>query len=825
MAKISDNNFNFPSNAKLIPVIPLRDLVVYPNMVVPLVVGRPMSIAAVDYAMREAKEVLLVAQQSANIESPVGADLYSVGTLASLVQTLTLPNESRKILAEGKYRAKIKKFVVIEGAIFADKDDVEIGSTFHDQDDQENLDELMRSAFLLFERYIKLNKQIPAELLNLLATTHDENSLVDIIAANLRLKLDEQQKILEEYNLTKRFKLVIEALSKEIDIIQVEKRIQSNTEKEIKKHNREYWLSEQMKSIQKELGGANAFSDFEELAKKIKQAGMSQDAKQKAETELSKLRMMPPMSAEATVSRNYLDCLLSLPWKKATKLNSDLMQAEKILHDHHDGLDEVKQRILEYLAVQNRVKKIKGPILCLVGPPGVGKTSLGKAIAEATGRKFTRMSLGGVRDEAEIRGHRRTYIGSLPGKIVTNLSKVGVNNPLFLLDEIDKMAMDFRGDPASALLEVLDPEQNSSFNDHYLEVDYDLSNVMFVTTANTLDIPPALLDRMEVIRLSGYTEDEKMSIANSHLLAKQMTDNGLKNAEIEFSDDALREIIRYYTREAGVRNLEREIAKVCRKVVKKILLSKAGIASGNANKTENQKTKRILIDEKNINEYLGVRKFRFGHAEQQNRVGQVTGLAWTEVGGELLTIEVAIMPGKGESIITGQLGDVMQESVQAAKTVVRSRAVALGIPHEMFEKNDTHVHVPEGAIPKDGPSAGIAMCTALASALTGIPVKADVAMTGEITLRGEVLPIGGLKEKLLAARLGGIKHVIISTENEKDLQEIPDNIKQGLHIHPVQWIEQVFDLALESVPQPLVIEENISINCPVTVDKNCGVSV
>lgn len=812
MAKISDNNFNFPSNEKLIPVIPLRDLVVYPNMVMPLVVGRPMSIAAVDYATRETKEILLVAQQNASVESPTAADLYSIGTLASLVQTLTLPNESRKILAEGKHRAKIKKFIVIEGAIFANTDDVEIDDKTHEQgDQQEELDELMRSAFLLFERYIKLNKQVPAELLNLLATTQDENSLADIIAANLHLKLDEQQKILEEYNLAARLKLVIEALGKEIDIIQVEKRIQSNTEKEIKKHNREYWLSEQMKSIQKELGGANGFSDFEELAKKIKQAGMSKDAKQKAETELGKLRMMPPMSAEATVTRNYLDCLLSLPWKKSSPLNKDLTQAEKVLHDHHDGLDEVKQRILEYLAVQSRVKKIKGPILCLVGPPGVGKTSLGKAIAEATGRKFTRMSLGGVRDEAEIRGHRRTYIGSLPGKIVANLSKVGVNNPLFLLDEVDKMAMDFRGDPAAALLEVLDPEQNSSFNDHYLEVDYDLSNVMFVTTANTLDIPPALLDRMEVIRLSGYTEDEKMSIAKSHLLTKQMVDNGLKDHEIEFSDAALREIIRYYTREAGVRSLEREIAKVCRKVVKKILLSK--------------KSQQLLVDEKNINEYLGVRKFRFGHIEQQNRVGQVTGLAWTEVGGELLTIEVAIMSGKGESIITGQLGDVMQESVQAAKTVVRSRAAALGIPHEMFEKNDSHVHVPEGAIPKDGPSAGIAMCTALASALTGIPVKADVAMTGEITLRGEVLPIGGLKEKLLAARLGGIKHVIISVENEKDLQEIPDNIKQGLQIHPVQWIEQVFDLALESVPQPLVIEENISINCPVTVDKNCGVSV
>jgi len=798
--KTSEEEFHLVQ--KELPVLPLRDVVVFPNMVLPLFVGREKSIKALDAAMRSnQKQVLLVAQKTANVEDPTEKDLYDTGTITSILQLLKLPDGTVKVLVEGDKRAHIYKYDFKAEHIIAlvDSEDDDKNKPVEAQE----VEALVRTTISLFEQYIKLNKKIPPEILSSLATIEDPSRLADTIAAHLVLKIDKKQALLETYEIKKRFELIITDLKREIDMLHMEKRISSRVKGQMEKTQREYYLNEQMKAIQKELGELEDIpNEMEDLTKKIKKSGMSAEAQKKAETELNKLKMMPPMSAEATVSRNYLDCLLNVPWKKTTKVNHDLGKAEKILNDEHYGLDKIKERILEYLAVQTRVKKLKGPILCLVGPPGVGKTSLGQSIAHATNRKFVRMSLGGVRDEAEIRGHRRTYIGSLPGKIIQNLSKTGVKNPLFLLDEVDKMAMDFRGDPASALLEVLDPEQNNAFNDHYLEVDYDLSDVMFVTTANTLDIPPPLLDRMEVIQLSGYTEDEKVHIAQQHLLPKQLKANGLKARELSISLDSLRDIIRYYTREAGVRNLEREIAKLCRKVVKELLLD--------------PKTKKIKVTPKLLEKYLGVHRYRFGEAEKEDQVGQVTGLAWTEVGGELLTIEAATMPGKGKPIITGQIGDVMQESIQAAMSVIRSRSHRFGIQPKFFESHDIHIHVPEGAIPKDGPSAGVAMCTALISVLTQIPVHSTVAMTGEITLRGEVLPIGGLKEKLLAARRGNIMDVIIPEENKKDLKEIPDEITSALNIHPVRWIDDALKIALQKVPEP--ITEEVSVPAAITTE-------
>ncbi|HEB55953.1 MAG TPA: endopeptidase La [Gammaproteobacteria bacterium] len=768
-----------------ISVLPLRDVVVYPHMVIPLFVGREKSIHALEAAMEDDKQILLVAQKSAAQDEPEIEDMYRIGTVSSILQLLKLPDGTVKVLVEGNKRARIVSFLNKDEYFTAQikkYDDVEL--------DERESEVLLRSLTNQFDQYVKLNKKIPPEILTSLSNIDDPGRLVDTIAAHMSLKVDEKQKILEIKDLRERLEYLMGMMESEIDLLQVEKRIRGRVKRQMEKSQREYYLNEQMKAIQKELGDMDDVpNELEELEQKIEKAGMSAEAKTKARSELSKLKMMSPMSAEATVVRNYLDWLLGVPWKKRSKIRHDLAKAEEVLEADHYGLEKVKERILEYLAVQQRMKKMKGPILCLVGPPGVGKTSVGKSIARATNRKFIRMALGGVRDEAEIRGHRRTYIGSMPGKIVQNLSKTGTRNPLFLLDEIDKMAMDFRGDPASALLEVLDPEQNHTFNDHYLEVDFDLSEVMFVATSNTMNIPGPLLDRMEVIRLSGYTEAEKVNIAERYLVKKQITNNGLKESEISISEDAVRDIIRYYTREAGVRNLEREIAKICRKVVKEILLEKDVTA--------------VAVTSANLEKYLGVQRFRFGLAEEHDQVGQVTGLAWTEVGGELLTIETAVMPGKGKHSVTGQLGDVMKESIQAAMTVVRSRADVLGIEVEVFEKNDIHVHVPEGAIPKDGPSAGIGMCTALVSALTNIPVRADVAMTGEITLRGEVLPIGGLKEKLLAAHRGGIKTVLIPHENERDLVEIPDNIKESLDIRPVKWIDEVLELALTHLPEPL----------------------
>ncbi|MGD9153674.1 MAG: endopeptidase La [Gammaproteobacteria bacterium] len=761
------------------PVLPLRDVVVYPNMVMPLFVGRKSSVLALEKAMNDTKRVLLITQRDAEIEEPKEDELYTIGTIASILQLLKLPDGTVKVLVEGEHRAQIKKIIQEQDYLLAEVNVLE--SKF--KEDRE-IEILLHTAEVLFEQYVRLNKKIPIEILGTLENIDDTNRLVDIMIAHLVLKIADKQNLLEAYELRARLNLLIKYLENGIDTLQIQKRVNTRVKSQIDKSQREYYLNEQMKAIQKELGDAEGGHDeVKELERKIAESGMSKEARIKAKTELQKLKMMPSMSAEATVCRNYLDALINVPWKKKSKINRDLERAEKILNDEHYGLEKVKERIIEYLAVQSRVEKLKGPILCLVGPPGVGKTSLGRSIAHATGRKFVRMSLGGMRDEAEIRGHRRTYIGALPGKIIQNITKTRVRNPLFLLDEVDKMAMDFRGDPASALLEVLDPEQNNSFNDHYLEVDYDLSDVMFVTTANTaIAIPPPLFDRMEVIELAGYTEDEKINIAQRHLIKKQLEANGLQAKEITFSEDALRDIIRYYTREAGVRNLERAIAKICRKVVKSIL--------------QKSSRKEVSIKSENLEEYLGVRKYRFGEAEKEDQIGEVTGLAWTEVGGELLSIESAIMPGKGNAIITGQLGEVMQESVQAALSVVRNRASSLGIKPEIFEKNDIHIHVPEGAIPKDGPSAGVAMCTTLVSVLTKNPVRADVAMTGEITLRGEVLPIGGLKEKLLAARRGGIKQVIIPEENSKDLKEIPNNITDQLKIHPVRWIDDVFRLAL-----------------------------
>ncbi len=769
----------------VIPVLPLRDVVVYPHMVIPLFVGRDKSIRALEAAMANDKQILLVAQKSAAQDDPGPDDVYRIGTVSSILQLLKLPDGTVKVLVEGSARAKIVHFVNTEDYFTAQV--VHYGTS---ELDEREADVLSRSLTNQFDQYVKLNKKVPPEVLTSLSSIDDPARLVDTIAAHMSLKIEEKQKILEIADLRERFEHMMALLESELDLLQVEKRIRGRVKRQMEKSQREYYLNEQMKAIQKELGELEETpNELEELEQKIEKAGMSKEAKAKAKSELNKLKMMSPMSAEATVVRNYLDWLVSVPWKKRSKVRHDLSQAEQVLEEDHYGLEKVKERILEYLAVQQRVKKMKGPILCLVGPPGVGKTSLGKSIARATNRKFVRMSLGGVRDEAEIRGHRRTYIGSMPGKIVQNLAKVGTRNPLFLLDEIDKMAMDFRGDPASALLEVLDPEQNHTFNDHYLEVDYDLSEVMFVCTANSMNIPAPLLDRMEVIRIAGYTEDEKTNIAQRYLIPKQMKANGLKEGELTIEQGALVDIIRYYTREAGVRNLEREIAKICRKVVKEVLLGEVQTP--------------VTITSDNLADFLGVRKFRFGLAEDKDQVGQVTGLAWTEVGGDLLTIEVAVMPGKGKHSLTGQLGDVMKESIQAALTVVRSRSEVLGIEPEVFEKTDIHVHVPEGAIPKDGPSAGIGMCTALVSALTGIPVKSTVAMTGEITLRGEVLPIGGLKEKLLAAHRGGITTVIIPEENKRDLEEIPENIRKDLEIRPVKWIDEVLELALVSKPQPL----------------------
>ena len=767
------------------PVLPLRDVVVYPHMVIPLFVGREKSIKALDAAMQDNKQILLVAQKSADTEDPSVQDMYRVGTLANILQLLKLPDGTVKVLVEGSERADVDEFVTVDDYFTAQVTLVGEGSTV----DEREMEVLMRSATTLFDQYVKLNKKVPPEVLTSLSSIDDSSRLADTMAAHMSLKLDDKQQVLEMSDVRRRLEHLMGLMEAENDLLQIEKRIRGRVKRQMEKNQREYYLNEQMKAIQKELGEMDeAPNEIEDLANRIEKAGMPKEAKAKAQGELNKLKLMSPMSAEATVVRNYVDTLVNVPWKKRSKIRNDLKVAEGVLEADHYGLEKVKERILEYLAVQQRVRKLKGPILCLVGPPGVGKTSVGQSIAHATNRKFVRMALGGVRDEAEIRGHRRTYIGALPGKIIQNLSKANSRNPLFLLDEIDKMAMDFRGDPASALLEVLDPEQNHTFVDHYLEVDFDLSEVMFVATANTMNIPPALLDRMEVIRLSGYTEDEKVNIAMRYLVPKQMDNNGLKKTELQIRESAIRDIVRYYTREAGVRNLEREISKICRKVVKGILLAKSG--------------KCLTITPKILEKYLGVQRFRYGQVDDYDQVGQVTGLAWTEVGGELLRIEAALATGKGRLTHTGQLGEVMQESIQAAMTVVRSRAAVLGLEDDFYQKYDVHIHVPEGATPKDGPSAGIGMCTCLVSALTHIPVRADVAMTGEITLRGEVLPIGGLKEKLLAAHRGGIKTVIIPQENERDLVEIPKNIKQNLDIKPVRWIDEVLEIALDRLPEP-----------------------
>lgn len=766
------------TNTLSIPVLPLRDVVVYPFMVVPLFVGRERSIKALEVAMAADKQILLVTQRNASDDQPGEKGLYDVGTVATVLQLLKLPDGTVKVLVEGVKRGSITRYVEDQDYFLADvrlKED--------EKADDREVEIFIRSLKSQFEQYVKLNRKIPAEIMASILAIEDGSRLGDTIAAHLTIKLEEKQKLLELYVLPKRLERLMGLLENEIDLLQVEKKIRGRVKRQMEKTQREYYLNEQIKAIQKELNEIeNIPNEFEALAKKIETSGMSPEAREKCEAELAKLKAMPMQSAESTVSRNYLDVMVSLPWSKKSGGKVKLDEAEKILEAEHYGLKEVKERIIEYLAVQKRVKKLKGPILCLVGPPGVGKTSLGQSIANATDRKFIRMSLGGVRDEAEIRGHRRTYIGAMPGKILQKLAKAGANNPLFLLDEIDKMSMDFRGDPASALLEVLDPEQNHAFNDHYLEVDYDLSSIMFMATANTLDIPPALRDRMEIIRIPGYTEDEKVHISIRHLIPKQIEAAGLKPSEIEIPAETVQHIIRYYTREAGVRNLEREISKVCRKVVKEVLLK--------------SKTTKTKIQPEDLDHYLGVRRYRYDVAEQQDQIGQVKGLAWTEVGGELLSIEAIVLPGKGKTIYTGQLGEVMQESIQAALSVVRARSQLLGVPKNYFEKHDIHIHVPEGATPKDGPSAGISMCTALVSVLTSLPVRADYAMTGEITLRGEVLPIGGVKEKLLAAHRSGIKNVIIPIENVKDLKEVPDNIKQDLNIKPVRWIDEVLESAL-----------------------------
>lgn len=787
------------ASAEEMMVLMLRDVVVYPHMVIPLFVGRKKSVKALELAVIGNKKILLVAQKNSAEDEPSPDAIYKVGTVSNILQMLQLPDGTVKVLVEGAQRAKIKKFISHEDYLAAD-----IELLVAPVEDTVELQVLKRSVVEQFDQFVKLSKKVPQEILTALSNIDDPDRLADTVATHMPVKLEEKQKLLEIENPAQRLEYLLGLIEKEMEFFQVDKRVRSRVKRQMEKSQREYYLNEQIKAIQKELGDLeDSPNEIEQLAQRIEKAGMPKEAKQKAKADLSKLKMTSPMSPEWTSLRTYLDWVLNLPWKKRSKLAYDLKKAEISLNKDHYGLEKIKDRIIEYLAVQQRVKKLKGPILCFVGPPGVGKTSLGQSIAKATGREFLRVSLGGVRDEAEIRGHRRTYIGAMPGKIMQQIAKKGVKNPLFMLDEIDKMAMDFRGDPASALLEVLDPEQNNAFNDHYLEVDYDLSEVMFIATANSLNIPSPLLDRMEVIRIAGYTEDEKVHIASEHLVLKQMNQNGLKPSEINITEAALLDIIRYYTREAGVRNLDREIAKVARKVVKEILIKP----------TE----KKALITPQKLEKYLGVKRFRYGLVDSRDQVGQVNGLAWTEFGGELLTIEAAAIPGKGKATYTGQLGEVMQESIQAAMTVVRSRADRLGIPEDFYEKSDIHVHVPEGATPKDGPSAGIGMCTALVSALTKIPVKADVAMTGEITLRGEVLPIGGLKEKLLAAHRGGIRMVIIPHENKRDLKEVPKNIKHGLEIMPVRWIDQVLELALQHVPEPRAASET---EAEVKVEEN-----
>ena len=787
---------NFEEYAAL-ATLPLRDVVVYPHMVLPLFVGREKSIAALENAVSNEEPVFLLAQTDAAVEDPVAADLYQTGTVAQVLQVLKLPDGTVKVLVEGLYRGQVLT-IEDKGGLF-----VSHIETVKDNDSESHpeLEAVRRTLLAQFEQYAKLNKKIPAEIVNSINGISDNSRLADTVAAHLQLKLEQRQQILETADVVARMEFLLSCLESELDIMQVEKRIRGRVKRQMEKSQREYYLNEQVKAIQKELGEEDERGELDALEAKIKEAGMTKEAEEKCLSELKKLKMMPPMSAESTVVRNYIDTLLELPWKKKSRVSKDIAKADLVLNADHYGLEKVKERILEYLAVQKRMDKLKGPILCLVGPPGVGKTSLGESIAKATGRQYVRMALGGVRDESEIRGHRRTYIGSMPGKILQNMAKAGVKNPLFLLDEIDKLGSDFRGDPASALLEVLDPEQNNKFADHYAEVDYDLSDVMFIATSNSLNIPTPLLDRMEIIRLSGYTEDEKINIAMQYLVPKQMKRNGVKEGELLVEESAVRDIIRYYTREAGVRSLDREIAKICRKVVMQITLSEDKKRSSETKKTSKAKPKAVKVNEKNLHDYLGVRRFDYGVAESENRIGQVTGLAWTEVGGELLTVEAVALPGKGVIQCTGQLGDVMKESVSAAWSVVRSRAESVGLAPDFYEKKDIHVHVPEGATPKDGPSAGIAMTLAMVSAFTKIPVRADVAMTGEITLRGEVLPIGGLKEKLLAALRGGIKHVLIPKDNVKDLEEIPENVKTGLTIHPVKWIDEVLALGLETQPE------------------------
>lgn len=796
-----------PATPIELPLLPLRDVVIFPHMVIPLFVGRPKSIKALEAAMEAERRIMLVAQKAAAKDEPQVSDMFDVGCVSTILQMLKLPDGTVKVLVEGQQRALVNKISEGESHFTADVTPVEApaeGEALSAVQVSE-IEALRRAVMQQFDQYVKLNKKIPPEILTSIASIDDPGRLADTIAAHLPLKLDNKQAVLSLSDVRDRLENLFEQLEREVDILNVDKRIRGRVKRQMEKNQRDFYLNEQVKAIQKELGEGEDGADIEEIEKKIKAAKMPAEARKKAESELKKLKLMSPMSAEATVVRNYIDTLIALPWSKKTKIKHDLANAEDVLNEDHFGLEKVKDRILEYLAVQQRVDKVKAPILCLVGPPGVGKTSLGQSIAKATGRKYVRMALGGMRDEAEIRGHRRTYIGAMPGKVLQSLSKVGTRNPLFLLDEIDKLGTDFRGDPSSALLEVLDPEQNSKFGDHYVEVDFDLSDVMFVATSNSMNIPPALLDRMEVIRLSGYTEDEKTSIAMRYLLPKQLKNNGVKDGELEVTESAIRDVVRYYTREAGVRSLEREISKICRKVVKGLQLGKM--------------TPKVVVTADNLSEFLGVRKYTYGRAEQQNQVGQVVGLAWTEVGGDLLTIESALMPGKGNITRTGSLGDVMKESVEAARTVVRSRARRLGIPDEYFDKKDMHIHVPDGATPKDGPSAGAAMTTAMVSALTGIPVRGDVAMTGEITLRGEVTAIGGLKEKLLAALRGGIKTVLIPEENTKDLQEIPENVKSGLEIVPVKWIDKVLEVALERQPTPLSDEEAVApVATPVAAE-------
>ncbi len=788
-----------PAEPITLPLLPLRDVVVFPHMVIPLFVGRPKSIKALEAAMESGRQIMLVAQKAAGKDEPKADDMFEIGCVSSILQMLKLPDGTVKVLVEGVQRANTRSITERDEYFIGEVVPVPPGA-----EPSPEVEALRRAVTQQFDQYVKLNKKIPPEILTSISGIDDPGRLADTIAAHLPLKLEAKQSVLDLFEVPKRLEKLLELLEHEVDILQVEKRIRGRVKRQMEKSQREYYLNEQVKAIQKELGDGEEGADLEELEKKIAAAKMSKEARKKAEGELKKLKLMSPMSAEATVVRNFIDTLVNLPWAKKSKIKHDLGNAETVLNEDHYGLEKVKDRILEYLAVQQRVDKVKAPILCLVGPPGVGKTSLGQSVARATGRKFVRMALGGMRDEAEIRGHRRTYIGSMPGKVLQSLTKVGVRNPLFLLDEIDKLGMDFRGDPSSALLEVLDPEQNHTFSDHYVEVDFDLSDVMFVATSNSMNIPPALLDRMEVIRLAGYTEDEKLNIAQRYLLPKQQKNNGVRDGEMDLTEGGLRGIIRYYTREAGVRSLEREISKICRKVVKGVQLKKYDGT--------------VVVSEENLNDFLGVRKFDFGRTEKKNQVGQVVGLAWTEVGGDLLTIEAAVMPGKGNIIRTGSLGDVMKESVEAARSVVRSRSRRLGIKDELFEKRDIHIHVPDGATPKDGPSAGAAMTTAFVSALTGIPVRSDVAMTGEITLRGEVTAIGGLKEKLLAALRGGVKTVLIPEENVKDLQDIPENAKNKLEIVPVRWVDQVLEVALERMPQPLAEDEVAAAPTAATVE-------